>query len=277
MLSKDKLNYILKEPAQVSTLGREDVKHLLRSVGEVFAGEPKLLRLQSLGRAIFVGDTHGDFDATINVVGKYLGGGNKLIFLGDYVDRGERSRENINFLSILKLTHPRDVFLLMGNHEAYTIVSFSPANFWETLDPELRSCYGDALCTLPLAVSTENGVLALHGALPDVDTLDDINDVRTGSKTWRQITWGDFRSVEGEYLGDYGGRPQFGEDYFTDIMSRFGKKLLIRSHQPMTPVLYQKRCLTIFTSHAYIPVRSVAIVDLECDLRTVDDLVIEEI
>jgi hypothetical protein len=60
-------------------------------------------------------------------------------------------------------------------------------------------------------------------------------------------------------------------------MSRFGKKLLIRSHQPMTPVLYQKRCLTIFTSHAYIPVRSVAIVDLECDLRTVDDLTIETI
>ena len=126
-------------------------------------------------------------------------------------------------------------------------------------------------------VSAENGMLALHGALPDVDTLDDINGIRIGSEVWRQVTWGDFRSAKGKYLGDYGGRPQFGEDYFTDIMNRLGKELLIRSHQPRTPVLYGGRCLTIFTSHAYIPVRSVAIVNLDRELRTVDDLIIETI
>jgi hypothetical protein len=62
-------------------------------------------------------------------------------------------------------------------------------------------------------------------------------------------------------------------------MSRFGKNVLIRSHQPDTPqMIYERRCLTIFTSsayRAYVPERAIALVDLEKEVNTAEDITIE--
>jgi hypothetical protein len=268
---------ILKDPDQIATLTREDGESLLREMEEVLEKEPNLLQLPSSGYAVFIGDTHGDFDATKNVISRYLGSNNKVVFLGDNVDRGPQSMENINYLALLKSTYPEDVFLLMGNHEVHELINFYPADFWWGLDRELYDRYTALLANLPLAVTAQNGVLALHGALPDVEKLSDIDEINLGSEEWVTIIWGDFQNSRGRFLGGYVGRPQFGRDYFNDIMQRFGKNLLIRSHQPFTPILYDNRCLTLFTSSAYSPLRTIAIVDLEKEIKTVDDLIIETI
>jgi len=256
---------------------REEIKDLLNEAEKRFASEAKLIQVES-GKVIFVGDTHGDLEATEKVIGRYLRPKNKLVFLGDYVDRGPASLENINFLLGQKIKHPRSLYLLMGNHEGYAVGSFHPADFWEGLDAELRQRYSEVLSRLPLAVSTPNGIIALHGALPDVSGLEGINNVKPGSAEWHQITWGDWQDTEGEFLGidPYTGRPQFGRAWFDEIMSRLGKNVLIRSHQPdAPPAMYSRRCLTIFTSSAYshyVSERTLALVDLKKVVRSVDDI-----
>ena len=261
-------------------MSREEIKELLNEAEKGFAEEANLIQLDS-ARVIFVGDTHGDFEATEKIIHRHLKPGNKLVFLGDYVDRGPASIENINFLLQQKIEHPDSLFLLMGNHEGYAMMDFHPADFWDRLDAELRQRYSEVLSRLPLAASTPNGIIALHGALPDVPSLGDINKIKLGSDEWHQITWGDWQEGEGEFLGidPYTGRPQFGRGWFEEAMSRFGKNVLIRSHQPNAPqLMYGRRCLTIFTSSAYrhyVPQRTIALVDLGKVVNTVDDVGIE--
>ncbi|MFC1928048.1 metallophosphoesterase family protein [Chloroflexota bacterium] len=273
----EKIREIVEDPAKVSGLTQKEVKELLEGAQRVLEKEPKLIELPPTRQTVFVGDSHGDFDATKIVIQRHLGGNKRLVFLGDYVDRGRNSEANINYLLCLKVAYPGKLFLLQGNHEGYGVCQFYPATFWEAIDEELRELYERVFLKLPLVVST-NDIIGLHGALPDVKTLLDINGIQIGDVGWKQVTWGDWQDIDGDYLGTdtYTGRPQFGRRYFDRLMERLEKNVLIRSHQPDTPqVMYNKHCLTIFTSHAYMPTRTIAIANLEKEIRTVDDLLIE--
>ena len=251
---------------------------LLGEARGIFEAEPKLIHLPFHGRAVFAGDTHGDLDATERILSRFLGGAYILVFLGDYVDRGEFSRENITYLLRKKLEHPKDLILLAGNHEGYMLKPFSPSDFWETLSLEEREAYGSLFSRLPLAVTSSNGILAVHGGVPDLDHLGEINRIESGDDQWNRIVWGDFVERDGEILGDWGGRPQFGRGYFERVLDRYQRRVLIRSHQPYAPLyMFKKRCVTIFTSYSYVPDRHVAIVDLEKEISSTGDLVVERI
>ncbi len=255
-----------------------DERTLLRRASELFISQGRLIELSSRGRVVFVGDTHGDFEASQIVLERYWDSETTLVFLGDYVDRGPRSLENILFLVEQKLQHPENIFLLQGNHEGWKYTEFSPADFWSELDEERRKSFAEALALLPFVVATPNGVLAAHAGLPDVQSLGEISQIEGGSAQWRAITWGDWQEVSGYYLGDWGSRPQYGEAYFREIMRKLGKKILVRGHQPHAPrYLFGKRCLTLFTSSAYPVPRTVAILDLAQPIEKADQLRLEMI
>ena len=251
---------------------------LLKKAQEVFEKEPRLIRLPSKGKVVFVGDTHGDLEAGQKVIHRYLKKPYRVVFLGDYVDRGNYSDENIQYLLRWKLKHPEEVFLLAGNHEGFMVKEFHPANFWTSLSFEDREAYGHLFSKFPIAATTQNGILALHGALPDLKTLEDINQVELGDEHWDRVVWGDFVESGADYLGDLWGRPQFGQEYFNRLMERYQKEVLVRSHQPNAPsIMFNKRCITIFTSDVYLPIRTIAIADLEKGIRDAEDVLIEEI
>lgn len=258
-----------------------DERTLLERAKGLFAGEPRLIGLQpqKAGQVIFVGDTHGDLEATQRVLERFGSADTVIVFLGDYVDRGPHSKENLELLLEFKTERPNQLYLLQGNHEGWKAFPFYPADFWEGLDPELRDLYSEMLAELPYAVALSNGVLGLHGALPSVETPHQIDEIAFGSEAWREIVWGDWQDAPGGFLGDYGGRPQFGYDHFKQQMERFAMKVLIRSHQPHAPqFLFDDRCLTIFTSNAYGPLeRTVAVVPLGRKVETARDLALERI
>lgn len=237
-----------------------------------------LIILPPEGRIVFVGDTHGDLDASKNVIKKYLKPDYKIIFLGDYVDRGIDSKGNIDYLLKIKKENPEQVYLLLGNHDACQIVGCRPRDFWSSLNSKQIEYYAKEFANLPLATSIGK-VIALHGALPNVKTLDEMNRINDGDDNWMRIMWGDFEEAGGGEFGkDLHGRPQFGRDYFNEIMKNLGMNILIRSHQPHAPmVMHDRRCLTIFTSSAYSVRRIVAIADFKKDIKSIDDLIIEDI
>ena len=255
-----------------------DWEDLLEKAEGVFEKEPRLIQLPSQGKVVFVGDTHGDLDASEQVIQRYLKKPYCIVFLGDYVDRGSYSGENIQYLLGLKLEHPEEIFLLTGNHEGFMVKEFYPAHFWSSISAEERKKYGLLFSKFPFAASAQNGILALHGALPDLKSLEEINRIELGDENWDRMVWGDFVENEMDILGDLWGRPQFGRQYFNRLMERYQKHVLVRSHQPHAPVtMFDKRCVTIFTSHAYLPTRTIAIADLEKEIQSAEDMVLERI
>lgn len=64
-----------------------------------------------------IGDIHGCFDQLLSLMNKlHIHPNDKLVFLGDYIDRGPDSYEVITYLIDLKQRLPNTVFL-KGNHE----------------------------------------------------------------------------------------------------------------------------------------------------------------
>jgi len=69
-----------------------------------------------MSKLIAVGDIHGELYQLQKVFNKLsIDKGDKIIFLGDYIDRGNHSKQVIDFIIDLKNRH--DVICLQGNHE----------------------------------------------------------------------------------------------------------------------------------------------------------------
>lgn len=72
-------------------------------------------------KTLIFGDVHGQYDELMQAL-RYAGyeTGDRLIGLGDYIDRGRQSNEVIEFLAQAKKENPSSVFL-RGNHEKVVV------------------------------------------------------------------------------------------------------------------------------------------------------------
>jgi hypothetical protein len=255
------------------------IDRILEKMSAQQRGSSRLVRLPDDRPIVFVGDTHGDREATERVLDRFSVPNHVIVFLGDTIDRGPDSLGNLERVLSETIAHPASVHLLMGNHEAWTIAPFSPADFWDRLDEGSADRLGEALGRLPYAAWHPAGVVATHGALPDVPSLDGIESIVLGSEAWRAIAWGDWESSDGGGLPTFGGRPAFGCETFERRMERIGARVLVRSHQPFAATyLFDNRCLTLFTSSAYGDGRRrVAVLNPEQTVLTARDLDLIEI
>ncbi|NWF99029.1 MAG: serine/threonine protein phosphatase [Nitrospirae bacterium] len=251
----------------------------LDKIRDIFLYDGKLIKLPSKGKAVFVGDTHGDFDATQVVFDNYFKAGYIIILLGDYIDRGPESRENVEFLLNKKYESPEQVYLLSGNHEAYCSFQFQPADFWESLSDHEMKYYSEVFKLLPYAAITSSGLLAVHGVPPDLTDLEHIKKIEICDEKWFQLTWGDLSEESGELLSKPNERPKYGFDYFKRVMKQLGMNVCVRSHQNgINRIIYNKRCLTLMTSYAYLIERTIAVIDLEKSfINSTDDIEVLEI
>jgi serine/threonine protein phosphatase 1 len=80
-------------------------------------------------RILAIGDIHGSYRKLASLMKKIKIDPEKdlIVFLGDYIDRGDRSKEVVDYLVELKREMPSTVFLL-GNHEHMLLEYLSGRN-----------------------------------------------------------------------------------------------------------------------------------------------------
>lgn len=105
---------------QKTTISSSDFSNVLSAATKRLKKDDMVININTDGdRLLIASDIHGDFKSLSLVIDEFLKAPNntKLLFLGDYVDRGNYSVEVLYTLALLKICYPDRVFLLRGNHD----------------------------------------------------------------------------------------------------------------------------------------------------------------
>ncbi len=242
---------------------------LLAEVEELFETEPPVLEVFDK-RVLFIGDLHGDWEAAreiIRFVREYDG---TVIFLGDYVDRGDYSIEILQVLFEMKRRSPRKIILLRGNHETISTNSYYGfknevfSKFKSSADKIYIRC-NEVFAKMPIAVLINNGeILALHGGIPiespEISELKSLpkNDLRgEGNKFLFQILWND----PDDRIKTYAPSPRgpgcylFGWEVFNKFTEKNNINVIIRAHTYLPEgyrFFFNNKLLSIFSVLNYV-------------------------
>lgn len=234
---------VIKDNIKIS---KDNLLKILQKVNSILDSEPKLVEIQP-GRLFFIGDTHGNLPISIhackhlfplkNSIHKQF---DKLIFLGDFIDRGPFSVENVNFLISMKMQFPDKIVLIRGNHETEEVsVRYG---FYERIIREygidVFEQYTKLFSKLPLAVLTWNRIFAVHGGIPEgLESLGDINgldnEVDPEDRITFQILWNDPVEKDGWFFQNFRGgySKRFGNEAFKYFLEKHGVQLVLRAHE----------------------------------------------
>lgn len=73
-----------------------------------------------MGKIYALSDIHGHYEQmldTLSLVDLANNPKSKLVFLGDYIDRGAKGRQVLNHIMTLEKQYPQQVIVLLGNHD----------------------------------------------------------------------------------------------------------------------------------------------------------------
>ncbi|MEM3577488.1 MAG: metallophosphoesterase family protein [Candidatus Bathyarchaeia archaeon] len=211
----------------------------------------RLVQLKPEGEALVIGDLHGDIESCYdifrqsNFLEKMRQKNNAtIIFLGDYGDRGEYSKEVYYTVLKLKLLFPKQVILMRGNHEGPEDLLASPHDLplefqikfgkkWEEAYTKIRELFN----CLYMAVLVEERCLMIHGGLPT--TAKTMLDLAYAHKNHpkqpflEEMLWNDPNDVISETCASPRGAGKlFGKKITKEILEKFNVKFLIRGHEP---------------------------------------------
>jgi protein phosphatase len=256
--------------------------------------EGNLAYIPKGGNAIIIGDLHGDESSLVKILRKTdfverVKGGEKLmlIFLGDYIDRGQNPLEVLNLVLELKRHFPENVVALRGNHEVLQPSPNAPAGseFLHKVMGRYRSEGADIymrmyslFMKLPLAAKSQNGILMLHGGVSD-KVEGDASIINSGEEVEADILWSDPRDIGGtEHNSERGIGVYFGKDALGRVLKEMGCDVLIRSHEPVVvgAEMFDGRLLTVFSSGVYGSARiGYGYVNLENEVKNVEGILQE--
>ena len=229
----------------------------------------RLVQLEAQGEALIVSDLHGDLESLIQILkeSNYLEKMSQnndavLIFLGDYGDRGEYSKEVYYTVLRLKLAFPEQVILMRGNHEGPEDLLPSPHDLpmefqtkfgekWEGAYSKIREMFH----CLYNAVLVEKRYLIIHGGVPtQAKTTEDLAHAHTlhpKQSFLEDMLWSDPDEIVKEVCASPRGAGKlFGENITNQALKRFGVRIFIRGHEPCEngfKISHNGKILTIFS------------------------------
>jgi diadenosine tetraphosphatase ApaH/serine/threonine PP2A family protein phosphatase len=229
----------------------------------------RLVQLEAQGEALIVSDLHGDLESLIQIMNEsnFLEKMNQnsravLIFLGDYGDRGEYSKEVYYAVLKLKLLFPEQVILMRGNHEGPEDLLPSPHDLpmefqikfgenWKEAYSKIRELFN----CLYNAVLVEKRYLIIHGGLPPqarrIEDLAYAHTLHPKQTFLEDMLWSDpNESVKEVCASPRGAGKLFGENITNQALKNFDVKIIIRGHEPCEDgfkISHNGKILTIFS------------------------------
>lgn len=195
---------------------------------------------KSVAKVVFVGDTHTAVDVTQKVFDTYYEAVDLIVFLGDYVDRGDTGVENLGLILSKFVDDRNKIVMLRGNHE-------SPlTNFHYGFASEVASKFGedgyqkfkDFFSVMPYA-TVVNGYFCAHGGIAmDLHKVEELMSLPTGdanpdNPTAFQVLWNDPRDMIDGFIPSVRGEGAFyfGADVTEKFLSENELKGIIRAHE----------------------------------------------
>ncbi|CAF1212896.1 unnamed protein product [Rotaria magnacalcarata] len=251
---------------------------LCKQVYSIFMKEDRLLRISSA--CYILGDLHGNFrdlicfEKTFWRLGPVLTPAS-ILFLGDYVDRGQESIEVVAYLFAQK------VYLLRGNHELRNVQDMFQfhgechrrfgVELGEQVWEEINRCFD----TMPICALVDNRILCVHGGIPSLDVKSDffklvsqipcpLRDPENESPFAWELLWNDPLSNE---INDLENRNDgfslnvrrgtgffFSSKALIDFLHQNSLSYVVRAHEVQQQgfkVQLNGRLLTVFSSSHY--------------------------
>lgn len=218
--------------------------------------EGGLVEIHELENLAVISDLHGDSYSLFRILDeinyeKFLSRPkNKLVFLGDYVDRGSDSVSVIYAVCHLKHAYPDSVVLMRGNHESPAEFPFPshdlPYRIRGRFGNSGRDVYGRLLSMfklLTLATVVPDRLLLVHGGLPTEDAvianfhkaIAAAQDSHVHSRVLEELLWNDPRRLDGA-PGWEPSRRGIGRHFGSGITRRWlnatNTKAIVRGHEP---------------------------------------------
>lgn len=240
------------------------ISDLCNETIEKLKNSSSLLRINS--HCTVAGDLHGNLFDLIRIFKStdFSNNGN-LLFLGDYVDRGEYSIETIVLLFAMFCTYPNYIHLLRGNHEFANINSINGFK-----DEILKKYQNDSLWKkinnvfdyLPIAALIQKKVFCIHGGISSyLNSIDDIENIELPMSSYylsgitEDLMWSD-PSPNVEYYAPSmrGNGHLFGRNAVKNFILDNNIKYIIRAHQAIRSGVekFAGNCLfTVFSSSNY--------------------------
>lgn len=267
---------------------QEHLHSLLEKSSSIFQGQGNYLgEVESEKKVVFVGDTHGAFDVTLYTLLRFLPDETvgKIVFLGDYVDRGEMSLENL-ILILREMVADQEsskgkLVVLRGNHES-PLTNYH-YGFYAELSKKVEGYpyeeFEKLFSLMPYA-ATINGYFSVHGGIakdlngdtisPQMKELASVNDLPKGDvepsdPVAMQLLWNDPRECIDDFLPNVRGDGvyYFGRKAVEDFLKANDLKGIIRAHEVKDAFSCEMegRVITVFSSRYHQMGAGVLIMD----------------